>query len=90
MTNTRKSQSTKALADSSVAAEAPATARSTKKTDRLLAMLQAPGGASIEELSEELGWLQHTTRAAFTGLRKKGFTITRDKQGRVSVYRASK
>jgi predicted ArsR family transcriptional regulator len=90
MTTTRKSRSTKALANTSVAAEAPAKARSTKKTDRLLGMLQAPGGASIEELSEELGWLQHTTRAALTGLRKKGIAITRDKQGSVTVYRASK
>jgi hypothetical protein len=57
------------------------------KASRLLAMLRRADGASIEELSVEFGWLQHTTRAALTGLRKKGHAIGKDKQGSVTVYR---
>ncbi|MDP4576033.1 DUF3489 domain-containing protein [Qipengyuania sp. G39] len=36
------------------------------------------------------GWLPHTTRAAMTGLKKKGHTIERDKRGEVSCYRITK
>ncbi len=57
------------------------------KSARLLSMLGAPDGASIEEISEALSWQQHSARAALTGLRKKGHTIIRDKQGSVTTYR---
>lgn len=59
----------------------------TTKSARLLSMLGAPDGASIEEISEALGWQQHSARAALTGLRKKGHVIIRDKQGSVTTYR---
>ena len=36
------------------------------------------------------GWLPHTTRAALTGLKKKGHTIQRDKRGDVTCYRITK
>jgi DNA-binding transcriptional regulator PaaX len=32
--------------------------------------------------------MPHTTRAALTGLKKKGHTIDRSKQGETSCYRA--
>lgn len=57
------------------------------KTARLLEMLQRGEGASIEEVSELLGWQQHTVRAALTGLRKKGHEVVRDKEGSVTIYR---
>lgn len=57
------------------------------KSARLLTMLHAPDGVSIEEISEALGWQQHSARAALTGLRKKGHAIIRDKQGSVTIYR---
>ena len=65
----------------------------TKKA-RLIAMLEVRGGATIGEISEELGWLQHTTRAALTGLRKAGFDILVTKPdgggaGRHSVSKVS-
>jgi hypothetical protein len=60
------------------------------KSARLLAMLGAPDGASIEEISEALGWQQHSTHAALTGLRKKGHAIIRDKQGSVTTYRIAR
>jgi DNA-binding IclR family transcriptional regulator len=50
-------------------------------------MLQAPGGASLEELSSTFGWRKHTTRAALTGLRKKGYAIVRSQRDGGNVYR---
>lgn len=35
---------------------------------------------------EATGWLPHTTRAALTGLRKKGHVITKTKRDDVTVY----
>ncbi|MEO1688443.1 MAG: DUF3489 domain-containing protein, partial [Pseudomonadota bacterium] len=37
--------------------------------------LAAPGGATLRALADALGWQPHTTRAAITGLRKRGFEI---------------
>ena len=54
----------------------------------LVAMLSKPKGATLGQLVEATGWLPHTTRAALTGLRKRGFAIERapdDKLG--SIYR---
>ena len=34
------------------------------------------------------GWLPHTTRAALTGLRKKGYAIDSDKVDGIRTYRA--
>ncbi len=64
-------------------------ARPEKKSARLLALLQRADGASIEDLSDELGWQQHTTRAALTGLRKKGHEVSKAKEGSVTIYRVA-
>ncbi|GEL42820.1 hypothetical protein MEX01_34110 [Methylorubrum extorquens] len=45
------------------------------KLDCLVAMLARPDGASIDELITALNWLPHTTRAALTGLRKRGYAL---------------
>ncbi len=60
------------------------------KQARLVDYLSRPWGASIADLGRLLGWQPHTVRAAFTGLRKKGYTVTgtKDKDG-VTVYRAT-
>ena len=52
--------------------------RLTKK-DRLIQLLRGKTGADIKALSDKLGWQQHTTRAALTGLRKAGSEIAADK-----------
>lgn len=49
----------------------------TKKA-KLIALLKTKGGKDIAEISRTLGWQQHTTRAALTGLRKAGFAIERE------------
>lgn len=55
----------------------------------VLALLETPQGASLARLVEETGWLPHTTRAALTGLRKRGFAVVSEKTegGGASVYR---
>ena len=40
-------------------------------------MLAKDKGATLDALIEATGWLPHTTRAAITGLRKRGFAIER-------------
>lgn len=49
------------------------------KTTLVLELLRRENGASIEELIGATGWLPHTTRAALTGIRKKGHAVVRDK-----------
>lgn len=62
--------------------------RVTKK-DQLIKLLSGKNGADIKVLSNKLGWQQHTTRAALTGLRKAGFEIVGEKPtgGGASKYR---
>ncbi len=67
-------------APATAAAKARATAKTMKpptKRARLIGLLKAAGGADTATLSAALGWQQHSTRAALTGLRKAGFTIER-------------
>jgi len=59
------------------------------KTEKVLALLRRTGGATLDELVETTGWLPHTTRAALTGLKKKGHTIERTKVDGVSRYVAT-
>ena len=71
-------------------AEAPASVSGpiprTSKAGTVLALLQRDSGATLPELIEATGWLPHTTRAALTGLRKKGHAITRGKRNEVTCY----
>jgi Protein of unknown function (DUF3489) len=66
-----------------------ATPRRGSKLGEVIALLSRKGGASIEELISATGWLPHTTRAALTGLRKRGYGIERHRPGKseVSTYR---
>lgn len=51
------------------------------KTSQVLSLLQRPEGATLGQLVAVTGWLPHTTRAALTGLRKKGHAVTSEKRG---------
>lgn len=62
-------------------------AQPVSKISRVLALLQRPEGATLEDLITETSWLPHTTRAALTGLRKKGHAIVRGKREQVTCYR---
>lgn len=52
----------------------------------ILGMLQRNDGATLELMVEATGWQAHTTRAALTGLRKKGHAIARSKVGSETRY----
>jgi hypothetical protein len=56
------------------------------KSATLVALLQREQGAALIEMVEATGWLPHTTRAALTGLRKKGHAIAKGKRGDVTCY----
>ena len=54
----------------------------------IIAMLSREDGATLDDLIGATGWLPHTTRAALTGLRQKGYCIERtQREDRSSVYR---
>lgn len=56
------------------------------KTATVIAMLQRADGASLGDLVAATGWLPHTTRAALTGLRKKGHVIEKTKVDGTTTY----
>jgi hypothetical protein len=64
----------------------PAPARE-KKIDKVIALLGGDRGATLAELVEATGWLPHTTRAALTGLRKKGHVLEKSKRDDATCYR---
>lgn len=43
-------------------------------------LLRRTEGASLDELIVATGWLPHTTRAALTGLRQKGFVLAKSQR----------
>jgi Protein of unknown function (DUF2924)/Protein of unknown function (DUF3489) len=53
------------------------TPRQGSKLAEVIALLSRNQGVGIEELASATGWLSHTTRAALTGLRKRGYAIER-------------
>ena len=56
----------------------------------MIALLERDTGATLDELIAATGWLPHTTRAALTGLRHKGFALDKSKrQDGTTVYRIS-
>jgi hypothetical protein len=64
----------------------PAQPRKPTKAETVLTLLGRAEGATLDELVTATGWLPHTTRAAMTGLKKKGHQITRAKVDGVSRY----
>ena len=49
-------------------------------------LLRRTDGATLAELVDATGWLPHPTRAALTGLRKKGHGIERGSRDGVTTY----
>lgn len=58
------------------------------KQDQIASLLLRDEGATLDQMIAATGWLPHTTRAALTGLRKKGYAIVSDKVDGVRTYRA--
>jgi Protein of unknown function (DUF3489) len=67
----------------------PSVPRGGSKLARVLALLERDHGATTAELITATGWLAHTTRAALTGLRKRGYAVSIDRSDgtRGSFYR---
>ena len=63
--------------------------RESSKLSQVMLMLSQESGVTVQEISEAMGWLAHTTRATLTGLRKRGVHIIRlTREGeRSSSYR---
>ena len=58
------------------------------KQQQLAALVVRDEGATLDQMVAATGWLPHTTRAALTGLKKKGYVISSDKVEGVRTYRA--
>jgi hypothetical protein len=67
----------------------PSAPRGGSKLARVIGLLERDHGATVEELIAATGWLAHTTRAALTGLRKRGYAVAidRSEDKRGSFYR---
>jgi hypothetical protein len=58
------------------------------KQATIVKLMSRPKGATLDEMIEATEWLPHTTRAALTGLRKRGFALERiNDEAKGSVYR---
>lgn len=66
----------------------PAAVKAPSKQECLAALLVRDEGATLDQMIAATGWLPHTTRAAMTGLRKKGYVIDSDKVDGLRTYRA--
>jgi hypothetical protein len=64
--------------------------REGSKLASVIALLRRSEGATIDALTKATGWLPHTTRAAITGVRKRGYSVVLDRSAEAaSVYRLS-
>jgi hypothetical protein len=63
--------------------------RPDSKIAAVIAMLGQETGATVGEIASAMGWLPHTTRAALTGLRRRGYVFALDRADRQrgSIYR---
>ena len=72
---------------SDTAASAQPAPKPKSKANQLLDLLARSEGATLEQMVAATGWLPHTTRAALTGLKKKGHSVTSTKADGVRTYR---
>ena len=66
--------------------------REGSKTARVVAMLKREGGATLEEIMQQMGWQKHTVRGFMAGAMKKaGYTVESFKpEGGERSYRIGK
>ena len=59
------------------------------KQEAVIAMLQRPEGATVDEVARVMGWQRHTVRGLFSGTLKKklGLTLASAQEERGRVYR---
>ena len=56
------------------------------KKQQVIDMLKRDGGATLADIVSATDWLPHTSRAALTGLRKKGHAIVTSKVDGTTRY----
>src|ERR1700749_3558312 len=67
----------------------PSNTKPLSKQDAVVAMLQRPEGATVDEVASAMGWQRHTVRGLFSGTLKKklGLTLASAQEERGRVYR---
>jgi hypothetical protein len=69
----------------------PSVCRQRTKRALIIELLNRSGGASLDELIAATGWLPHTSRAALTWLRHKGFVLEKSlRPDGKSIYRIAR
>ncbi|HEU0151430.1 MAG TPA: DUF3489 domain-containing protein [Bradyrhizobium sp.] len=64
--------------------------RAGSKQAAIVDLMVRPKGATLDELIAATDWLPHTTRAALTGLRHRGYAIERTRgEDKITRYRAT-
>ncbi|KKC24575.1 DUF3489 domain-containing protein [Sphingomonas sp. SRS2] len=64
----------------------PVPARPASKQAQVIDLLKRDSGATLTDIVKLTGWLPHTSRAALTGLRKKGHPISSEKVAGITRY----
>jgi hypothetical protein len=64
-------------------------ARTDSKQARLIALLQRPEGASLQDMTQSTGWQPHSVRGVLSGVisKKLGFKLNSAKEGEHRIYR---
>src|SRR3954469_6412160 len=67
----------------------PSDTKRPSKQEAVIAMLQRPEGATVDEVASVMGWQRHTVRGLFSGTLKKklGLTLASAQEERGRVYR---
>jgi hypothetical protein len=67
----------------------PSDTKRRSKQEAVIAMLQRPEGATVDEVASVMGWQRHTVRGLFSGTLKKklGLTLASATEERGRVYR---
>jgi hypothetical protein len=67
----------------------PSETKRPSKQEAVIAMLQRPEGATVDEVASAMGWQRHTVRGLFSGTLKKklGLTLASAQEERGRVYR---
>jgi predicted ArsR family transcriptional regulator len=87
---TNKTKSTPPDTAAAIVAHAPVVpVRSDTKVATLIALLTRSDGTTLDQMVTATGWLPHTTRAALTRLKARGYAVTSVKAGGIRTYRAS-
>jgi Protein of unknown function (DUF3489) len=75
-------------ADAHDHAAVPLVGKPGTKQALIISLLRQAGGATLQDLMDATGWLPHTTRAALTGLRRKGLLLDKNKnaEGRTTYH----